>query len=123
MQRRMKKKKKISKLTNYMKDQASSAYNIKKWFRQHLELLFWIAAICLLYFLDAGSPGDSVCIFRAVGFNSCPGCGLGHSIHYALHLQLANSIHEHLVGIPAIFIIFSRIYQLTYKTKTNIYEV
>ena len=123
MQRKPKKKKRISKLTNVMKDQSSPGYNIKKWIRQHLELLFWIAAISLLYFLDTGNPGESVCIFRLVGFDSCPGCGLGHSIHHALHLQLATSVHEHLMGIPAICIIFSRIYQLTHKTKTTIYEI
>ena len=97
--------------------------SIKKWTLLNLELLFWVTAIGLLYFMDTDPSQPSLCVFRLIGFNSCPGCGLGHSIHYALHLSFAQSIHEHLLGIPAILIILFRIKQLSFPKKRTLYEI
>jgi hypothetical protein len=85
-----------------------------KWVKKNIELLFWPTALLLLFFLDTGKPQASFCFFSWIGFGECPGCGLGHSIHYALHLELANAIYHHILGIPAVIIIFIRIKQLLY---------
>ncbi len=84
--------------------------------------MFWVAGICILFFMPADTEQTSLCIFRLVGIDKCPGCGLGHSIHYALHLNIEQSLQEHLLGVPATFIILFRIKQLIYPKKTTIYE-
>ena len=95
----------------------------KIWLLQHLELLFWVAAIFLLFFMNTNATEPSLCIFRFIGFNSCPGCGLGHSIHHALHLNFVRSFDEHKLGIPALLIIMFRIEQLFFKKKPTTYEI
>jgi len=85
--------------------------------RKQLEFCFWISAIILLFFMNAQSAGESLCFFHWLGINWCPGCGLGHSIHYALHLQLSTSLQYHPIGIVAVVIIFNRIRQLIFPTK------
>jgi uncharacterized protein DUF2752 len=61
----------------------------------------WVLALGFLYFMDVESTSASLCVFKSVGFNSCPGCGIGHAIHHALHFDLVQSIKEHILGIPA----------------------
>jgi len=93
-----------------------------KWTRQRIELLFWFAAILFLFYLNPADSQLSLCVFRWIGIEHCPGCGLGHSIYHALHGRFAQSFHEHLMGPPALIIIFHRITQLIYPKKTTIYE-
>lgn len=89
--------------------------------RDHLELLFWISALLVLFLLPENKTALSLCPSALLGLGNCPGCGIGHAIHYALHLQLSVSFHEHPLGIFAVIIIFIRIKQLTYTQKT-VYE-
>jgi len=91
--------------------------NLKKWLVKHIELCFWILAIVLLFFMNNDNASDSLCFFHWIGFNSCPGCGIGHSIHAALHLEFAKSIQAHPFGIAAVLIIFYRIKQLSFPPK------
>jgi hypothetical protein len=84
----------------------------------HLELIFWTIVIIVLFFLPE-TPGPSLCVFKAVGFDHCPGCGIGMSIHHALHLNLSQSWEDHPMGILAVLIIFMRIKQLMPNKKNN----
>jgi len=59
-----------------------------------------------------GNGGPSLCIFKLAGIDRCPGCGLGHSINAALHLDFARSLKLHPFGIIAIFILLHRIIKL-----------
>jgi len=93
--------------------------NLMKWIKQHLELLFWFKAILLLFFLNPDDSQTSLCVFRWIGIEHCPGCGLGHSIHHALRGRLALSFNEHLMGLPALIIISHRITQLIHPQKKN----
>jgi len=83
---------------------------MKLW--QHFELLIWLGALVLLYFLDVEQEHFSLCVINALGFSWCPGCGIGHSIHYALQLDFSNAWREHYFGIPATGIILFRTGQL-----------
>lgn len=66
----------------------------------------------LLFLLpDAGSY-RSLCPSRLLGLGKCPGCGVGHAIHDALHFRFRSSFHHHPLGIVAVIIIFIRIKQL-----------
>ncbi len=84
----------------------------------HLELIVWTSTLIVLFFLPE-TTGPSLCVFKAVGFNSCPGCGIGHSIHDALHFQFSDSWSHHPMGILAVLIIFMRIKQLIPTKKNN----
>lgn len=90
-----------------------------RWFRKHTELLFWVTALVVLFFLSENIPGTSLCVFSLLGFGHCPGCGIGHSIHYVLHLKFATSFQHHPLGIFAVIVIFNRIKQLIYPVKTT----
>ena len=83
----------------------------------HFELICWILAIVILYFSTMKNGEISFCVFKWIGFAVCPGCGLGHAIHAALHLHFAESFQYHPLGIPAVIIIFNRIKQLLRNQK------
>lgn len=83
--------------------------------KANFELGFWLLALVTLYFLNVDAA--SLCMFRFVGINWCPGCGLGHAMHAAMHLDLLASFREHIFGIPALLIIAHRIKQLVSKPK------
>ncbi len=105
-----------------MTKQSFNLFNLIKWTKQNIELLFWFTAIIMLFFLNVTDTQTSLCVFRRIGIDHCPGCGLGHSIHHALHGRVAQSFHEHIMGIPGLIIIFHRITQLIYPKKITIYE-
>ncbi len=95
--------------------------HIKKWMQNHFELLFFTFSIFALFFMPEKHSGESFCLFRQMGFSFCPGCGIGHSIHYALRGEFQTSFKYHPLGIVAVIIIFMRIKQLLFKPKP-IYE-
>ncbi|RYY62448.1 MAG: DUF2752 domain-containing protein [Chitinophagaceae bacterium] len=66
-----------------------------------LPTLIWTAALGALFFLDPAQDGPSLCLFKALGSSWCPGCGLGHAVHYALHGQWTASLEAHWLGLPA----------------------
>ena len=81
--------------------------------KKYIELSFWIAALILLAMLDPNQEGhSSLCIFHFIGIHFCPGCGLGRSIAYFFQGELIRSFQSHPFGIPAVFILFHRIYTL-----------
>jgi hypothetical protein len=87
--------------------------------RKHFELLCWLAALTALFFMSENTSDHSLCFFSLVGFGDCPGCGLGHSIHYALHAKFSDSFHHHPLGIFAVIVIFIRIKQLVHPVKAK----
>ncbi len=90
---------------------------IKKYWQQYFELLFWASALLLLFFMRVNTEAPTLCIFRWLGINQCPGCGLGHSINAVLHLHFSASFKYHPMGIFAVIIILNRIKQLSFKPK------
>ena len=69
--------------------------------KKYREPALWTAALLLLFLMNPSQEGFSFCVFRMAGFSSCPGCGIGHAIHYALRLDWQRSIEAHYAGIPA----------------------
>ena len=77
------------------------------------ELIFWITALLLLgaaslHVQDSG-PHFTLCPLANMGFDWCPGCGIGRAISQALHGNFKASLNEHWFGIPALLIIGNRI--------------
>ena len=70
--------------------------------------------------MDEQKTESSLCMFKWLGVDHCPGCGIGHSIHYALRLNLTASFQHHPMGIIGVMIIFNRLKQLLYpKNKPH----
>ncbi|MBK7098552.1 MAG: DUF2752 domain-containing protein [Sphingobacteriales bacterium] len=85
--------------------------------KQYTEPLIWLGALVLLFFMNVENSGTSLCILKALGFNWCPGCGLGHSIHHALHLNFQQSLQAHWLGIPATLVLFYQSVKSIYLTN------
>ncbi|NOX85870.1 MAG: DUF2752 domain-containing protein [Chlorobi bacterium] len=87
---------------------------------QNFELFFWIGALLSLFFMEPAGDHFSLCPLKNMGFEYCPGCGLGHSIHYAMRLDIADSFTNHPLGIFGLVVIILRIYKLIkLNFKTN----
>lgn len=93
-------------------DKPSFSHRVKFGLRQvhvYSEPIIWTSSLILLFFLPGGDGGRSLCLFKLFGFHKCPGCGIGHAIHYALHLEFKKSFEAHFMGIPAVVILGARI--------------
>ena len=87
--------------------------HMKKIFKQNLEVLIWIAALTYLVLIDPFTVHQfSLCPLHNLGFEQCPGCGLGRSISHALHGNIAASFSIHILGIPAVLVLLLRIVTL-----------
>jgi hypothetical protein len=85
-----------------------------------LELLFFLSALVSLYFSDINQSHFNLCPLAAMGFSFCPGCGLGHSIYYLMHLNFIQSWESHHLGFFAFIVIIHRIYTLTKNKFTSL---
>lgn len=90
-----------------------------KLLNRHRELFIWIAALVMLYTADLHTD-FTLCIPSHLGFENCPGCGLGHSITSAMHGNFALSWEYHYFGMAALAILFWHIVKLTKKLITDI---
>ncbi len=94
-----------------------------KFFHRNIEILVWSLALLYLALINPDVPRlFSFCLFHNIGLEFCPGCGLGRSISYFLHGNIAQSFLTHPLGIPAVFILAHRIALLSlhqYYRKTN----
>ncbi|MFD2324413.1 DUF2752 domain-containing protein [Mucilaginibacter galii] len=81
--------------------------------KKNIELIFWLTALLsLAIFNPASQIHFSLCVFKLLGVTWCPGCGIGHAISWLLHGNLHASFKAHWLGLPALAIIFYRIYSL-----------
>ncbi|MBU1707559.1 DUF2752 domain-containing protein [bacterium] len=80
------------------------------------EAVVWIAGLTYLALINPyASNHFSFCLFKLLGFEHCPGCGLGLSISYLLHGDFFNSFHTHPFGSVALVILTYRIIPLLKK--------
>jgi hypothetical protein len=77
------------------------------------EAAIWCGGLVLLAFMNPAEPHFSICPIANLGFDWCPGCGLGKSIAYFFRGEIRQSFFTHPVGIVAVFILSFRIIQLT----------
>ena len=74
-----------------------------------LEPFVWIGALVYFALIDpSASTSLSICPLHNLGFQYCPGCGLGRSISFLLHGDILSSIQTHLLGIPAALVLGGR---------------
>lgn len=80
-----------------------------------IELVFWLLALVLLATANPHEHHFTLCPLANLGFDWCPGCGLGRSITALFQGDVKGSFAHHWFGIPALLLIAHRIYQLTNK--------
>lgn len=80
-----------------------------------LEIVFFTAALVILFFTNVTQPQYSLCPLKLLNLNFCPGCGLGHSLHYLMHGELKLAWQTHYLAFLALPVLVHRICLLTYK--------
>jgi lipoprotein signal peptidase len=83
------------------------------WLLIGFEASVWI--LSLAYLILIHSPEEThftICPLANMGFNFCPGCGLGNSISYIFQGEFVASFHSHPLGIFALLIISFRIFTI-----------
>jgi hypothetical protein len=88
-----------------------------------IEPIVWLGALLWLGLSEPQSNlSFSLCPLANLGLKFCPGCGLGRSISYALHGNFLQSIHLHLLGIPAILILAYRTVSLVIHAMSELFS-
>lgn len=82
---------------------------------KYTEPVTWTFALMLLFFMDVSSSAGSLCVFRFLGINDCPGCGLGHAVYYALHFDFMRSFEQHVMGPIVTMAILIQIFKSFFK--------
>ncbi|HEY0653225.1 MAG TPA: DUF2752 domain-containing protein, partial [Chryseosolibacter sp.] len=78
-----------------------------------IEALAWIAGLTALAFIDPTTKNHfTICPLANVGFEFCPGCGLGRSIMFLFNGEFLRSFQTHPLGFFAVIILSYRIFQL-----------
>ena len=82
----------------------------------HLEAYFWLAALVSMAFTTPTHDTHfTFCIFKLLGIDFCPGCGLGHSIIFLFHGDFKDSWESHPLAILAVAVLLHRIFIILYK--------
>jgi hypothetical protein len=89
-----------------------------------LEALVWIAGLLTLGLLDPTQEAHvTICPLANLGFEFCPGCGLGRSISFLFRGEFLQSFQSHPLGIAAVPILLHRIFVLLARWQNQKYEV
>lgn len=98
----------IKAITGFVHLKLSDVYKLLS-----LEGIIWIVSlIYLASFTESNQQHFTICPLSNLGFEHCPGCGLGKSISMIFNGNIFESFDFHLLGIPALIIILFRISQL-----------
>jgi hypothetical protein len=82
----------------------------KMWLLIGFEASVWISGLGYLLLFHVPSESHfTICPLSNLGFEFCPGCGLGNSISYIFRGDFITSFHSHPLGIFAFLIITFRI--------------
>ena len=75
-----------------------------------IELGALVGALIFLSFLDPSqASGITICPLKLLGFEHCPGCGLGRSVALLLKGDVGGSFNAHILGPFALVVITHRI--------------
>jgi hypothetical protein len=77
------------------------------------EALVWLIGLACIALLDPTHDHFSICPFTQIGFDFCPGCGLGRSIGYLFRGEFIQSFKTHPLGLLAVTILTLRTITLT----------
>ena len=77
------------------------------------EALCWLSGLLSLGLSDTRPAHFTLCPLKNMGFDFCPGCGLGRSVTLFFHGDIPGSLHAHPMGIFAVIVLSFRIIDLT----------
>jgi len=89
--------------------------SFKKLFFLHFEWLALATGLILLALMDPLTQAQTLCPIERLGFEYCPGEGLGQSISHAFRGDFVASFYSHPAGIAAILIITGRIFAILHR--------
>jgi len=79
-----------------------------------VEAVIWLLSLMALALHKPTETNHfTLCPLYNLGFDFCPGCGLGHSVSYLLHGEIHRSFEAHPLGIFAVIVLSCRIIQLS----------
>lgn len=83
---------------------------------KNFEALLWLSGLIYLFNINPYADGHlTLCGFKLLGFDNCPGCGLGKSISLFFNGDVQGSVDMHPLGIVALVLILYRIISLLLK--------
>ncbi|NVJ86212.1 MAG: DUF2752 domain-containing protein [Algoriphagus sp.] len=85
-----------------------------------LELVFWIGSILAILTIDPWATQHlTLCPLENLGFDWCPGCGLGRSMNLLARGEFQASWDMHPLAALAYVVILSRIWNLINNLKAT----
>lgn len=86
-----------------------------------LEAYIWFFSLTILALIDINEGSHfTICPLSGLGFEFCPGCGLGKSIHHLINLNFSDSFQAHPLGAAAFLILLHRIILLTLRGRQQV---
>ena len=83
---------------------------------KNFEALLWLSGLIYLYNINPFAEGHlTLCGFKLLGIDNCPGCGLGRAISLFFHGDIQGSFDMHPLGTVALILISTRIINLIIK--------
>lgn len=80
------------------------------------EAAIWTVAIIYLAVIDPLQESQiNFCVLDRLGFENCPGCGLGRSVSYILHGDILSGWETHKAGLLALPVLLYRIGQISFS--------
>ena len=78
------------------------------------EAAIWAAGLVALACTGPNAEGlFGLCLFKAMGFSFCPGCGLGHAVAHLFRGDFMLSFQAHPLGVFAVGMLGHRIVTLS----------
>ncbi|WP_456427823.1 DUF2752 domain-containing protein [Rhodocaloribacter sp.] len=74
------------------------------------EAVLWTTGLIALACTDPNAESlFGLCVFKALGFEFCPGCGLGHAVAHLFRGEWAASFAAHPLGPFAVVVLSGRV--------------
>ncbi|MEP2772091.1 MAG: DUF2752 domain-containing protein [Fulvivirga sp.] len=88
--------------------------------RKNSEAIIWLLALIALASMEPTAEHASLCPLANLGWEFCPGCGLGHSIAFIFRGDFEASFAAHPLGLPALIMLVFRISTLVVNQNVKL---
>ena len=85
----------------------------------NVEIFIWPLGLIALATMDPEVEHMSLCLLKNLGFEHCPGCGVGRSIAFIFQGEFMKSFQTHPLGGFAIMALVYRVGTLIKQTLNN----
>jgi hypothetical protein len=89
-------------------------------YQNYFEIMAFGGGLLLLALMDPHTAsGPGLCLLENLGFQYCPGDGLGHSISFIFRGDIDNALNANILGPFALIILIGRILYLFSQNYLN----